>query len=905
MSPPIRPDTTDPVASYLQKYGKGGSVTSDTGDPVASYLAKYGRGTGANDTPGDIDLRQLSDTTRAGKPRHVQPSVQGSDDTPSGFLGTLQKGSEAIASGLPGGRGLVALGSGLADLAMGKGYDTALANANESLKTQQQDVASLPRSARIPLQLLGGAPAAAAVAPLGVVGGGAALGAASGLEQDANSTTDRLYHTAVGAGLGALGAKGTQMVGRGLVNQATKHGVTDWIADKVAKVSPDLADSILEGADEIRHGKMYQMLRDRIEGSGTTPGEIRNEVAANTAASGAKPEVLGDYAPGVARLTKTLSKRPDAAQSMILPVLEDRAANTRGRVLQDLTQGGNVAASDPAAAAAPDLPSTPPAAPTRPAAPISPAPGVRDRVAGALQRIAGLGQQDVRQSAEQAVQARANTASELFPQAYASEATIDTPESQEMLQRPVMQKLFGRAQEAAANRGETLPMATERRLNETAQALLTEAKPQDAPALQQRLLSIPGFSEDVQRPVLNARSMHYMDVALRQAENGFESENGISRAAAGDARQILGQLRPMRDASLPALAEAQNTYADQSGPIRAYDQGLNFLKTLTSTKAPEGAIGQGDPVALKSFRTGIDGLEQSVQNMAPEDLPRFRQAAQQALLEHIQNTPASASGSTSGVLRGVLADTPLGARARSLLFDSPEQLAQFQDAIGGEHAGLANFRQAQAAYPAQREQYGAALQKVRQEATLIRQSNAGNQGAQGTLASRMPEGDATLRRLRMNDQVQTVNSVPATATGSTIPTLRRAFPDSPVDESRVRGLFPSQETADRFMHALNRERNMAATTGAMGGSDTFSNAAENDALSPKSIVGGLHRPQSWIGKGVDWWQDRQVHQLANDLGPAVSANTPEAITDLLLRLERTPGPFGRAASINLGAQAAR
>lgn len=215
MGSSVQPQPTDPVQAYLQKYGKGGgsasaipsTVSESTKvDPVATYLSKYG------------------------KP----------DSTPP----LAQRVAETISSGLPGGRGLVALGTGLADLVTGKGIDASVMDANESLKTQQKDVASMPWYARIPLQVVGGAPLAAATAPAGLLGGGALFGAAAGADRPASSLSDVAKNTVIGSATGAIASKGAQLIGHGLSNIADRTGVSDAVGNLISKVDPESGAAI-------------------------------------------------------------------------------------------------------------------------------------------------------------------------------------------------------------------------------------------------------------------------------------------------------------------------------------------------------------------------------------------------------------------------------------------------------------------------------------------------------------------------------------------------------------------------------------------------------------------------------------------------------------------------------------
>lgn len=166
--------------------------------------------------------------------------------------GTVQKMAEAVVSGFPGAQRAVAGYRGALSLA-GIGDETP----EEALTQQRENVESLPGKARIPLQMLGGAPAAALVAPLGVAGGGAAIGGAMGVDAPAEDIGERLKNTAFGAGTGAVAGKALQLGGRGIANVANRTGLTDKLAGAVNRISPKL------GASSGTRGQVNAAFQDR------------------------------------------------------------------------------------------------------------------------------------------------------------------------------------------------------------------------------------------------------------------------------------------------------------------------------------------------------------------------------------------------------------------------------------------------------------------------------------------------------------------------------------------------------------------------------------------------------------------------------------------------------------------
>lgn len=181
------------------------------------------------------------------------------DNSRSGILGTIQHSADAVVSGTPFMQKAVAGVRGAGryawDRLQGVDSDIAMADA----KTQQRDdmanaqahVAALPTATRIPLQMLGASPLAAAVAPLGILGGGAAFGAIAGADRDTRAdptsedgALERVKNIAKGAAGGVIGAKAGQLGGRILGNIATRSGLTDFVSKGLSTVAPNEAAAI-------------------------------------------------------------------------------------------------------------------------------------------------------------------------------------------------------------------------------------------------------------------------------------------------------------------------------------------------------------------------------------------------------------------------------------------------------------------------------------------------------------------------------------------------------------------------------------------------------------------------------------------------------------------------------------
>lgn len=716
---------------------------------------------------------------------------------------------------------------------------------------------------------------------------GAGFGALEGAGA-AKEKEDIPTESLIGAGAG--GAFGGALHMGGSVLSKMMRPVTD----AVSNVASSTANKLGEGrvADALRtvsqsigtKGKANARINQAFSAEGKTPESVRADLDRNVATSGDKPEMPADYSTEVKKLTAGVSKRPGPGRAKINQAIQDRAEQTRGRVLQDFTQGGKAVAADPEAAASPALPSNVPPEPTRPNAPVDPRPGGKQRIVDAFQNITGAGATDVRGAAEQEVRDRAASGAELFGTAHASEATLDTPEAHELFQRPVMRTLWERAQRMAANRGETLPTRPGSTLKPETEAYLKTIPQDQADLLRETFMKDPRSVEQV--PIPNVRALHYMDIALRDSQKGFEGSSGIGKSDASDARSILDQFRPMISEAEPALPAAQADYAGRSRSVDAYDEGFKFLKTLGGSRTPKGARGAGDPVALKNFRTGISGLESMTRNMAPEDLQRFRRGAQQAVLETLQGATEGEGGSASPMLKGILKDSPIGRRWQQLLFESPEDFQQFQRTVNGERQAGAGLRTAKQAFTGEKQAYRDAVTARTARQKLVTSAGKGQPEARATLARELPGGGAsTLRRLGQEDVVKEINSIPALEDKSTTSVLSRTgpFPDSPEGANSLRDLFPDEGSANRMRSALDRERTMKATNKIAGGSPTTE--LKNETTDPANAV-AVHSIPGFLRSLFAHGDEVANKRVSGELGSKLSGTGSDAIQSLLADLMR-------------------
>lgn len=239
---------------------------------------------------------------------------QGTGAAP-GVLGEVQKRAEALVSGIPGGQRAVAGYRGLLSLLSGEGLDAASKEVQGAMSGQQKDVASLPGIQRIPLQLAGAAPAASFLAPLGIVGGGATFGALTGADKQADTMTDRLKNIGVGAAFGAAGAKGGQLLGKGIANIADRTGLADLASNTLSKVSPDLSAAL--GTE----GQVNKVLGNRqtvLDNIGDTGETGASQQLARIAATKAQAKTLYD----AARQDTQIIQDPELQQLLADPQIQ-------------------------------------------------------------------------------------------------------------------------------------------------------------------------------------------------------------------------------------------------------------------------------------------------------------------------------------------------------------------------------------------------------------------------------------------------------------------------------------------------------------------------------------------------------------------------------------------------------
>jgi hypothetical protein len=467
---------------------------------------------------------------------------------------------------------------------------------------------------------------------------GAKYGAAGGL-----LGSDRLKDiprnvakgTAIGAASGIALEGGGQLVGAGARSLGIPEAVSNAAVSTASRLPVGRLKSGLErisGAVGPR-GEASSLISQRIAQGGKTPADLSREVTAQTAASGSKPEIMADYSPPVAGLTKMVLRRPGPTRAQVSDVIQDRGASTAGRVSADL--GG--------------VPALPP-----------------------------------KQQLELMINDRDASAAQKFPAAYAAGAAgVDDPALAEIMSRPSFKQAYGMAQKMAKDEGTRLPTKVDVKLNEGAQTLLDAAKPADRDALEAKLMSNPQAVTRSETPIPDVRTIHYVDRAIRRMiDGGFEGNAPIvDPQHAGVLYQALGDLRQRMAVKVPKFGEALADYADRSQKINALQTGLNLFKYTKSERVPPQALGAGESLALKASRRGLDGLEAAVNHMAPDEQELFRQGALTAVRDKIANTPKTLEGSTASILTKVFGNSADAARWQRLLFANPDEAAAFQHGL--------------------------------------------------------------------------------------------------------------------------------------------------------------------------------------------------------------------------------
>lgn len=295
MGTSVAPVANDPVAAYLQKYGAPPSTS--VGKDLDAIRPPAGPS-----VPLKKDLAAMRPAAESTATNPVAVYLQkygkssSNDYSSPGAAGTVQKGAEALVSGVPGAQRAVAGYRGLLALLGGAGVQGASDEVNRSLTGERGDVASLPRSVRVPLQLTGSLPIAAALAPLGIMGGGAAYGAMAGADKPATSLANRATNTALGAVIGGASAKGGQLIGKGIANIADRTGVTDAVAGALNTVAPKLSAAMgTQGQVNQALGDRQDIL-DHLGDIGDTGHTAAQQQLSRIAATRAQAKVLYDAA---------------------------------------------------------------------------------------------------------------------------------------------------------------------------------------------------------------------------------------------------------------------------------------------------------------------------------------------------------------------------------------------------------------------------------------------------------------------------------------------------------------------------------------------------------------------------------------------------------------------------------
>jgi hypothetical protein len=461
---------------------------------------------------------------------------------------------------------------------------------------------------------------------------GAKYGAVGGAGTSEGGIADRAKGAAQGGALGAF--LGPLLEGGAAVVKGGARAL--GIPELVSKVAQALADRLPAGLVQNTletvsgttgtKGVASKEITKRLISEGKTPGSVAGEVKARTAASGEKPEILADYSPEAASLTKAVTKEPGPGRAAVNRTLTARAAGTRQRLAADV-------------GSAPSAPAT--------------------------------------QQLEALVRDREASGAKLFPKAYAAGAAgIDDPAINEILARPSFRRAYQMAQQMAADEGISLP---------TKDVIPPPPKGVNVdPAKWEAAVRQNGKVESV--PVPDVRTIHYITRAVnRMIDQGFEGKAPIVDSQHAKVLQdALGDLRQRIGSQVPDFQTALDDYSARSGKIEALQTGRDILKYVGGVRTPKQATGAGDPLALKAARQGIDGLEAAVHNMKPDERALFRQGAQSAIQSAINKVPATVEGSTVTVLRRIFGNAPEGARWQRLLFDSPGEASRFQDALSRE-----------------------------------------------------------------------------------------------------------------------------------------------------------------------------------------------------------------------------
>ncbi len=620
-TPRLRTPAVDPIEQF-----KALRASETPADPNAKLHEEYESGR----LQGRIDRQNLNDEewAEAGDPVSA----------PMGYVRRALGAGAALMSDIPGGE---AAQAGLRSVVRRQPYTEAL----DDLRSMKDET---PFAATLLARGLGGVAAIGSGArflPGGAFSSGAVVGGASGaLDADPKSLGMRAGGTVGGAATGGLIGKAFQLGGQAVKKVADVTGATEAISRGATKLADKISSPVWKGRLKAfgtstgSRGTAAEKIAERLE---SEPAGIRGTAddVAKSMKEIEKPELLADYSPEAASLTKSVTKVPGAGRAQVTKELVDRANDTATRMSRDLAKAS---ANEPG--------------------------------------------RDARGILEKLAESREVTAAAKFPKAYkAGVDGIDDPAIREILGRPTFAKLYEKAKTMAGDEGRSLPFRIELKAPPAVQKMIEETAPNLRAALVEKLKA-SGALTPVEVPVPDVKTVHYVDRALRRAiEEGFEGKGPIvDPSHATELSKVFGDLRDKMTARVPEYADALKHYANDSRKIEALQTGLKVLTWVRGDRVAPGAMQAGESLVLKTGRRGIEGLEKSVSQMTPREQFLFRQGARQALFDELAAAEPTTAGSTQAVISKIFGRSKDSQRWHDLLFKTPAEAEAFQKQLARE-----------------------------------------------------------------------------------------------------------------------------------------------------------------------------------------------------------------------------
>lgn len=378
-------------------------------------------------------------------------------------------------------------------------------------------------------QKLEGERDASRVASLGTEAAGMALtGKALGAGNLIQKATTLPRRIAAGAAEGAAagGLYGAGAAGEGERVQGAVVG--GGVGATVGAALPALGAGVRATADALGiRGAMNPQARaeraitDAIRKSGTTPGQLADDIERRAAQSGAAPEVLADQSENLLGLSRAAQARPSTAKDRVAATLVERAKQ----------QGA--------------------------------------RLVNALETWSGTQVGNVRQTADALMNRQRTNAAKLYQEAFKDTRPITDPELESLLRVPYMQEAIAKARHLVTRRGEAFD------------EVFTNVPSRAARA---RSALGMGDTPDAVMEVYRPPTIQTMDRVKKGLDeliataSGKAGKEGLGPEALRDVTILKRRLVDILDRANPKYAQARAVFAGDAAMQDALAEGGMILK---------------------------------------------------------------------------------------------------------------------------------------------------------------------------------------------------------------------------------------------------------------------------------------------------------------------------------------